>query len=748
MRTIGHSLYVTTALIGVVPVAGHAQEATASATDPAANAGEIVVTATRRPERLQRVPIAVSVIDGDTMRAANLNNLRDIASQIPALNFRTAASNKDQALFLRGIGTISTSPGVEPSVSTVLDGVVLARQAQATLDLLDIERIEVLRGPQGTLFGKNSSAGVLNIVTKRPGGAFHAFVDGAYYTGGDEFRGRAGVSGPIAHNVAAGVTVLASRYNGNVTNVFNGATVNGFERYGARAKLSATLSDTLRALVVADYMYGKDTTPQGVVTRTYRVAFPTNVVTNFPTFATALLPVVANEQNRQINSNYNTQVQDDNYGLSLQLDLDIADHTLTSITAWRGWKNTQLQDQDRLPAAVIGFPQQHDVGNLSFDQISEELRLASPKGRFIDYQFGGFFFRGTDSEIYRRDTITVTATTSTPNTGIANYGVTNTSYAVFGEANVNFASNFRGTIGVRVTHDDLSFRFARTSTSLVPVTGIQAAFTANGSTKSTGYSARAGLQFDPVRLVMIYGSYARGYKGPAYNPAFSMLAQDTIALNPETSDAFEIGFKSRFLDNAILLNVAAFLDKFENYQVPYFDVVNGSQVTRLINAGKVSTRGIEADFTIKPVRPLSIGGALAYTIARVDQFNCPAGTTSACTINGYPLPFAPEFKGSVRANYRIPVTGKVDVVLGTDVNWQSSTQYSINQTPDTIFGPYAIWNATLGLATRDGLEINLVAKNITDRSYSPNLATFGSGIVRFVPRDDRRYFGVNFHKAF
>ena len=726
-----------------------AQAGSPAATAPdAEEGGEIVVTATRRAEPLQRVPIAVSVIDGDTMRAANLNNLRDVASQIPSLNFRTAASNKDQALFLRGIGTVSTSPGVEPSVSTVLDGVVLARQGQATLDLLDIERIEVLRGPQGTLFGKNASAGVLNIVTKTPSDTFRAFLDAAYYTGGDEFRGRAGVSGPLGQDVAASVTVLASRYNGNVSNVFNGATINGFERYGARAKLTAKLSDNLEALVVADYMHGKDTAPQGVVTRTFRVAFPTNAVTNFPTFATALLPVVANEQNRQINSNYNTQVEDDNYGLSLQLDLGIGDHTLTSISAYRKWKNTQLQDQDRLPAPVAGFPQQHDVGLLDFDQFSQEIRIASPKARFIDYQFGAFIFRGTNSETYRRDTVTVSGATSTPNFGIANYGVTNTSYAALGEANIHFAENLRGTAGLRVTHDDLSFRFARTSTSAVPVTGIQTAFTANGSTSSVGYSARTGLQFDVARSVMLYGSYARGYKGPAYNPAFSMLAQDTIALKPETSDAFELGIKSRFLDNAILLNVALFLDKFENYQVPFFDVVNGSQVTRLINAGKVSTRGVEADFTIKPVKALSIGGALAYTVARIDQFNCPTGTTAACTVNGFPLPFAPEWKGSVRATYRVPVTDSVDVVLGTDVNWQSSTQYSINQTPDTIFGPYGVWNATLGIATTGGLQINLVAKNITDRSYSPNLATFGSGVVRFVPRDDQRYFGINFHKDF
>ena len=711
--------------------------------------GEIIVTATRRAEPLQRVPIAVSVIDGDTLRAGNLNNLRDIATQVPTLNFRTAASNKDQALFLRGIGTVSTSPGVEPSVSTVLDGVVLARQGQATLDLLEVERIEVLRGPQGTLFGKNASAGVLNIVTRAPTYDTGGFVDLGYFSGGDEFRGRGGVNLTLSPDkVAASILVAGSTYRGNVLNIFNNEIVNGYERLGARARLRIDASDTVRVLITADYSYSKDTTPQGVVTRTFLTAYPTNVVSNFPAFATAVAPVVASEFNRQINSNYKTQATDDNYGLSAQIDIEVADHTLTSITAWRGWRNTQLQDQDRLPRAIIGFPQQHDVGNLKFDQVSQELRVASPKGGTFDYVFGGFFFQGKNREIYRRDTTVVTATTSTLNTGIADYGVTNRSFAVFAEGNVNFTPGLRGLAGLRVTRDELSYRFARTSTSAVAVPGIQTAFVAGGSTSATGYSGRAGLQVDVTPRVMLYGTYSRGYKGPAYNPAFSMLPQDTLALNPETSDAFELGLKSRLFQNALTLNIAAFLDKLENYQVPFFDTFNNSPVTRLVNAGKVSTRGIEVDASLRPTRGLTIGGALAYTIARIDAFTCPVGTNASCQVNGQPLPFAPKWKGTIRADYTLPIGDSIDLVFGTDFSWQSTVQYSINQTPDTIQSGYQTWNGRFGLSLRDGLSVNLLIKNITDRSYSPFLTRFGSGVVRFVPRDERRYVGINVRKEF
>lgn len=708
---------------------------------------DIIVTATRRSEPLQKVPIAVSVITGDTMRSSNINNLRDVATQIPSLSFRTAASNKDQALFLRGIGTISTSPGVEPSTSTVIDGVVLARQGQATLDLLDIDHIEVLRGPQGTLFGKNASAGVLNIITKKPSNELDAFVDAAYYTRGNEFRGQGGISGPLVEDkVAAGVTFLASDYDGNVRNVYNGKKVNGSNRYGGRAKVLFTPSDNLEIMISGDYMHSKDTTPQGVVAATSKIAYPSNLVSNFPAFATALLPVVAGPENRQINSNYNTHATDENYGFSGQVDLTVGDHVLTSITAYRHWDNTQFQDQDRLPGPVSGAPQMHDIGELSFDQISQEVRLASPKEQFIDYVIGLYFFRGKNEETYQRETIAITNGLPVTNTGIADYGVNNHNYAIFGEGNVHFTDSFRGTAGLRLIVDDVDHRFVRTVTAAAP--GIQAAFSSIGSTTNTDYSGRLGVQYDVSEDVMGYFTYSRGYKGPAYNLAFSMLAQDTGVVKPETSNAFEVGVKSKLFNNAVTFNIDAFLDKLKNFQVPFFDVCNGSPCTRLINAGKVSTRGVEAELTVKPTEGLTLNAALNYTKARIDNFDCPVGTSVSCQVDGMPLPFAPRWRANVRANYTTPISDSLDLNFGTDVSWQTKVQYSINQTPDTIEPKYAIWNAMVGVATDDGFTVNFVVKNITDKSYSPYLQQIGTGLVRFVPRDDRRYFGVNVHKDF
>ena len=718
-----------------------ANQATAAATP---SADDIIVTATRRSELLSKVPVAVSVIGGDRLRTSNITAVRDLAQIVPSLNFRNTASNKDQSLFIRGLGTVSTSSGVEPSVSSVVDGVALARQGQVTFDLYDVDRIEVLRGPQGTLFGKNASAGALNIVTKTPTNQFHAYGDVFYGTGGDEWRLKAGVSGALVQDkILASINGIYAHYDGNVKNVFDGKTVNGYSKRGVRAKFVFVPTDDLSLTLGMDYLRTKDTTPQGVVTRTFLTAYPTGVVTNFPLFANALAPVVASADNRQVNSNYPSFANDKNGGVSLQADWALGDFTVTSISAYRRWDNTQHQDQTRLSTLTATYPFQHDIGHTNFNQISQEVRLASPKGHFLEYQVGLYYMREDDKETYRRDTTTTIAA----NNGISTWGIIDNNYAAFGEATLNFARRFRAIAGARVIKDDLSYNFKRTSTSPVPVTGIQTSFVSSGSTHPTGYADRFGLQYDVARTAMAYFTYSRGYKGPAYNVAFSMLPQDTGALKPETNNSYEVGLKAHTADGRFSANLAGFIENFSNYQVNFFDRYNGSPVTRLINAGAVSTRGVEADVSARPVSNLSLTGSAAYTKARIDNFTCPPGTSASCQVNGKRLPYTPDWKMNVRANYAIPV-GADKIDLTTDYNWQSTVQYSINQTPDTIQPAYGIWNAGIAFTTSSGLRLAVIVKNLLNEHYSTNLATFGQGIVRWVPRDDHRYFGFNVRKEF
>jgi iron complex outermembrane receptor protein len=250
-----------------------------------------------------------------------------------------------------------------------------------------------------------------------------------------------------------------------------------------------------------------------------------------------------------------------------------------------------------------------------------------------------------------------------------------------------------------------------------------------------------GVQYDVNRDVMAYVTGSRGYKGPAYNAFFNMQAQDDVALAPEKSKGYEVGLKSTLLNNRLRVNLAYFDTNYTGYQANYPDVVQGTVITRFINAGDVYTKGLELDFEFKVTKELSVSGAYTALKARVDKFNCPAGATCPA-LDGQPLPFAPDRKGVIRANYFTPVASGFRLELGADYTWQSDTQYDLSTSPNTIQPAYGIWNGYVGLSDpRRGWRVAVVGKNLSDKSYSQQLLP-GANTQRSVPRDDERYVGV------
>ncbi|MCB5190560.1 TonB-dependent receptor [Methylobacillus arboreus] len=703
--------------------------------------GTITVTATRREASLQSIPVAVSVLDGRKLEQSNLNSIQTIANEVPSLTFRQQGGNKDSSIFIRGVGTISTSPGIEPTVSTVIDGVVYARPGQATLDLLDVERIEVLRGPQGTLFGKNASAGVINIVSKEPSADTHAYVDASYYEGGEK-RIRFGLSGTLVPDLLyASINGLWADYDGNVKNVLGGR-LNGYEREGARAKFLLTPTEDLDITLIADYTHGTN----GVSSVPYQ--------SSNGAFIQAISPVVPSKGNRTIRSDGRNEVTDTNQGISAQVDWRINDYTLTSITAFRTWDNTQNTSTSQIgnnydPSRITSdFPATYDRGTVDSKQFSQEVRIASPKEGFLEYVAGIYYLKSKTDEVYQRSGTTDTGTNFF---GRSDYSVDSDSISLFGESTLNFTPEFRGIAGLRYTHDELSFDHVRNSILPTFTGGVRPNQPLRkGDTSASEYSGRLGAQYDLSEDVMTYATYSRGYKGPAYNVFFNMFDgnNDTEALAPETSNSFEVGLKSAWLNNRLIFNAAAFYTKYKNYQANIPDYVGTNLVYRLINAGEVSTRGVELDANAKVTSRLSLSGSLAYVDSRIDNINCPPGATD-CLVNGKPLPYAPKWKSVVRANYAIPLNNGYVVDLGTDYIWQSKQQFLLMpQTDNTIQEAYGIWNASVALSTQDGWRFALVGRNLLDRSYATNLSSNVFGIQRFVPRDDARYFGVQVRKDF
>ncbi len=746
-RTSATAMALALLSIGGPALAEDTPPQTAQTAAQPAQAEEIVVTARRRSEPLQEVPISVSVVSGDYAAQHNLNDLQDITTAVPSADFRTSSSNKDRTLFIRGIGTIATSPGVEPSVSTVVDGVVLARSGQSTLDLVGLDHVEVLQGPQGTLFGKNASAGVVNISTKEPSDTFQGFADASYYSG-NEYRVDTSLSGPILPGELDGLlTLVGAGYDGNVTNLFNGQKVNGYQHEGFRSKLLFTPNADLSITLAADYLHSEDTVPNGVWVASGAMTYPSTTVVPNPTLAAALAQegIGPSADNRNVNNNTTSGTQDDNGGFAATVNYKLGDYNLTSVSAYRRWHNVQREEYDQLTGPPSSIPQAADLGILDFDQFSEEARLASPKGEFFDYVAGLYYMHAVDGENYNRTEYTAQGTNPR---GSAYYGTTGNDYAVFAEGDINFTKEFRGILGARFVHDDLDYHMQRNA----PVTGlgIGANFASAGSTLANDYTDRIGLQYDIADGVMTYFTYSHGYKGPAFNVFFNMSSVNTAPLKPETSDAYEIGLKANLYHHKLEANLSGFIDDFDNYQANFASIINGGLVTNLINAGTVSTKGVAADLTARPTDALTLNAGMAATIARVDHFACPPDAPVSCDIDGKPLPFAPDWKLNIRADYDIPLGNSYGLTVSSDYSWQSATQYQLSEVGDTIQPAYGIWNGGVTLANdADGWQVIGQVKNILDQHYLSYIVHGDvGGVVGWIPRDFSRYYGISFHKEF
>ncbi|MBB4858288.1 iron complex outermembrane receptor protein [Novosphingobium chloroacetimidivorans] len=745
-----------------------------------AQVDEIVVTAQKVEQNIQDVPIAISAVTGDALERAGAKSLEDLTSIVPSVTFRKGTTNANSAIVMRGVGTISFSIAAEPSVSTVVDGIVLSRSGQSFLDLVDFDRIEVLRGPQGTLFGKNASAGLVNIVSKGGTDTFQAeaLVSG---TTDDEYRGRLTVSGPIAENLTGRLTGFYGNFDGNIKNTFYDKTVNGYEHYGARGLLDWE-GDGAKVRVIADYFRADDDCCAEVTG-----------VSRGTVLDRELGIVPEGEDTRRVNQNLITRSLDRQWSVTLNADIDtFADHTFSVITGYRNWKNTEIRDGDFLPRPLVPFvengvlvsaPQLHDRGTVETDQVSAEVRLASPQNQALTYQVGGFIWYSKNRQDFNRSDVTCATSTSpidtvtgaqpcnladTVNTlfpsATSESNVSFRNYAVFGQATYEFTPELRFTLGGRYTHDEVSFTHLRgpsrnlTNGVITPGAGLSTvgaggtiATGGNGTNLSRGetdadnFSGKAVLQYDLAERAMVYASYTRGYKGPAFNVFFNHVAPtNSTPIDPEKSNSYEVGLKSQLFDRMLQLNATAFLVDYKGFQANNFVLLNGAVVTNLTNAGSVRSKGFEVDATLAPLEGLSLRANFAYADAKVRKFNPNPLTNAPDARDGTRLPLAPKFSYTVGADYDVDA-GPVKLYLSSD--WHHVSRQFSDLGESGPIDPYGIWNASVGVSDpEDKYRLTVLVRNILDDSYVLLNTTAGQRLM--IPRDADRYAGVNLRVRF
>ena len=790
------------AIVSALAITSVAMPALAEESSKKEGLETITVTSQKRVERVSEIPVAVSVLSSDQIDSSFSSSFEGLQNLVPSVSFKKGSTSRNSAITVRGIGTISFSVAAEPSVSTVVDGVVLGRSGQAFTDLYDLERIEVLRGPQGTLFGKNASAGVVNITTKRPSGETGGMVEATLFQG-NEYKLKGKLEGEINDSAAASIVVTKSGYDGNLYNVYNNENVNGYDKQGFRAMLDLELSSDTKALFIFESASTNDDCcadveglPSGRNPDSEAAPRISDGADN------GLINGVADLDlgQRLVDHDFESRTIDNTTAFSVQIDKELGDYTLTSITAYREWENTEYREGDFTSIAgdsteTVTFDntppfQLHDVGPQTWRQFSQEVRIASPIGDALDWQAGAFFWKMDSERNFTREASCQNNGTQL-NDAISNYLMTTqgvdaptdtevsdfisaegitcgandivsataymktefVNWALFGDGKYHISDDFRLLFGARYTNDEVSYTHNRVSNDQYGRTGVGVRpATQNtdfaGETDNTNTSFKLGAQYDINDDSMVYATWAQGYKGPGFNVFYNMSANDADPIAEETNDAYEIGYK--YASSNFVFNAAIFKTKIEGFQANNFDNSSGVTITRLTNAGNVSTQGIEADFIWQATDNLTITGGFAKVDAEIDEFFCPAG--EACTDrSGLDVPFSPDLKYSLGTTY-------VTELEGMDIIWNASYVYTDEQNaelpgnngdfnPKSLLPDYALLNASIALSFNDDkYRVSLIGKNLTDEQFFTSYS--GDNFRYQVSRDADRHFGVQFRSNF
>jgi iron complex outermembrane recepter protein len=707
---------------------------------------EVIVTATKREQSLQDVAVAVTALSADLIQEAQITSSEELTFLVPSLNLQKGSNPRQTSFAIRGIGTQSFSSAAEPSVSTMLDGVVMGRSGQSFMQLLDVERVEVLRGPQGTLFGKNSTAGVVHIITQNPTEEHSGEIMGSIISD-DEYRGGLTVAGPVTDSLGYRFSATGTEVDDFTKNHFDGNDLNGSEEWSLRGKLRWFPTENLELKWASDY---SDRSCDCTASPLRSLEPFGGNEDDVDAILANIDPVVPHEENQEVNINQIPFSDSKSWGHSLEMNWDIGEFILTSITAVREFEVNGFGDVDSQPTDELGFNQ---FGGTEQEQFTQEFRITSPADGRLTYVAGLFYF---DHKVERSFLREFEIVPGAPGAALASFEVNTENWAAFGEATWNMSDSWRLIVGARYTEDELDYLFGRVNEGL----GIglpDPVEPTPGGTEEEDLSGKLALQWDYNDVGMTYLSYAQGYKGPAFDIAFGSDPVDQPRVEPETSESWELGLKTSLFDGQVRLNAALFHSVYTDFQSQAFFDPDGVPDCPddnpgcdpnddpgnfvLINAGEVTTEGLEFDFLAQVTENLRLSGGIAFIDAKIDDY--PAGPCSGGQIfrgecpnglqdlSGGDLPFSPDWKGSLAASYFVGLDGSFDMVLKAMVRGQDDIQYSLTQDENTIHDAYAIVDASIVLEDHsERWTATAFVKNIADEFYASSI---NSNNAAFLP---------------
>ncbi|MCW2389964.1 iron complex outermembrane receptor protein [Sphingobium sp. B11D3B] len=780
---------------GAAPATG--SHSTAAPHEDRSAPQEIVVTARRRSETSQEIPIAVSVVGGaqlDSTGAFNVGRLQQLA---PTLQFYSS-NPRNTAVNIRGIGVPFglTSDGFEQGVGIYVDDVYYSRVASATFDFLDVAQIEVLRGPQGTLYGKNTTAGAINITTNQPTFDFEGKAEVS--VGSLNFKqAKAAISGPLSDTLAARIAVSSTSRRGTIYNVTTDRWIQSQDNIGLRGQLLWKPTDTFSATLVGDYSEQDAACCGSVFVRTGATQRPLN--RQFAALAAAqnYAPPSLNGFDRLTDLDASLNAGNVIGGVALRLKWDVGPGTLTSVTAWRSWNWKPENDRDFTGLPIVTLSQNPSQQ----DQYTQELRY-NYSGKQFDFVLGAFAFnqridtQGTEQHGAASSRWTLNPSSALASNPAVLNGLTarntqylkSTSLALFGQLAWKATDALTIQPGLRLNYDKKEGFYQR---RVFDGQGVEIFATDTGTVRAAqlgvftpqlsapeasdwNFSYDLTVSYRVAPDILTYATYAKTFKtvGINQNGLPTDAAGNPILaagqIRPEQVQHFEAGIKAQFWDRRATLNLSAFRTDIKDYQATVNNGQFGVLRGYLANADKVRSQGVEVDFSVRPSQRFNAYVNGAYTDATYRRFvdaPCPpelSGGTAAgsnapsvpgtpggfspanCDISGQRLPGVSKWALSFGAEGNVPATllGQTgEVYLGYDGSYRSNFSSNASPSAYTWIDGYSLSNVRLGFRTDAGLDIFGWVRNAFNENYYEQLfvGPANTGLIAGLPGDPRTW---------
>ncbi|MEI8084917.1 MAG: TonB-dependent receptor [Paludibacter sp.] len=746
---------------------------------------QVVVTSRRRSETAQNIPIPISVIGGGIIAEAGAFNVNRVKELVPSVQLYSS-NPRNTGLNIRGLGSSFglTNDGIDPGVGFYVDGVYFARPAATTLDFIDVEQIEVLRGPQGTLFGKNTTAGAFNVTTKKPSFKPGANFELSYGNYG-YIQAKTSITGPLSKTLAARVSFSGTQRDGTIYNIAKQENVNSLNNLGARGQLLYKPNEDINFLLIADATRQR---PNGYAQVVAGVA-PTlrSNYRQFNTIASALgytLPST-NPFDRIIDQDTPARSNQDLGGVSLNANFKLGTGTLTSTTAWRYWNWDPSTDRDFTGLQALALSQAPSKHN----QWSQEIRWAGSLSSKLTAVFGVFAFAqdlksdtvqteeaGKDQWRFSSTDATAEALWKTPGL-LDGFGtktksdLTTLSAAVFGQVDWEITKGLHVLPGIRVNYDKKKVDYNKTTYGGLQTTNaallalkksVYSDQAYNAEVDNTNYSGQVTVAYKVNKSINAFATYAKSYKPVGLNlgslptPATGTTLAELAVVKPEKVNHYEIGIKTTPTKNSTL-NITVYNTNINDYQTLVQSPELGVNRGYLSNAEKVNVKGAELDGDIKINKHVSFYGSLAYTDGKYVTFtNAPlpleetglkdanAKSVYFKDISGGQLPGISKVAGSIGGEYA--TSGKLlgksgQFYIASDVYYRSSFSSSPSPSAYLNVEGYELLNARLGFRATDGVSITLWGRNILNKNYFEQLlpGAGNSGQYAAVLGDPRTY---------